>query len=88
MVRIQDAILSVSSLGVLVAGLMAINNDMRRHVMNIVAGNLGELTVVTAPVNKAARMAVHTLNDYQTDSGPLFAFAAFAVVLFGLMFKA
>lgn len=88
MARIHDAVLTVASLGLIVAGLAAFNSDARRHVANIFAGNTGDLAVIVAPVNQAVRVTMQTLNDYQSDSGPMFAFAAVAVVLFGLMFKA
>lgn len=87
MQRIHNGFLAVGGLGALVAGLMAIDSDVRRHVMNLVAGNTSELELVAAPVNRAAHAAIKTLNDYRTDDGPLFAFAAVAVVLFGFLFK-
>jgi hypothetical protein len=88
MQRIYDAFLTTGSIGVIVAGLAAMNDDVRRHIMNLVAGNVvSELAVVAAPVNRAATAAMKTLNDYQTDNGPLFAFGVAAVVLFGFLFK-
>ena len=87
MPRIQDAILSAGGLALLVAGLAAINSDARRHIAQVMVGDTRELAVAVAPIHRAARIAVATLNDYQTDNGALFAFGVAAVVLFGLLFK-
>lgn len=87
MLRIQDALLSAGSVGVIVTGLAAMNDDIRRHVMNVVAGNTSELAIVAAPIGRAATIAMKTMNDYQTDNGVLFAFGVAAVVLFGFLFK-
>jgi hypothetical protein len=87
MLRIHDAILTAGGLGLLVIGLAAINNDVRRHMAHLVGGDTSELVLVAAPINRAARAAVQTLHDYQTDNGALFAFGVAAVVLFGFLFK-
>jgi len=86
--RIQNAIFSVGSLGVLAAVLAAIDRDVRRFVMNVVGGDASELAMITEPIHGAARIAIKTVNDYRTDDAPLFVFAVVAVVLFGFLFKA
>ena len=86
--RIQDALLGAGSLGLLVALLTAIDHDVRRFVTNVLGGDASELVRVTEPVNRAARIAIQTVNDYRTDDAPLFAFAVVAVVLFSFLFKA
>ena len=88
MLRIQDALLGAGGFGLLVAALAAINSDVRRHVVTLVAGDVTELTIIAAPIDRAARVAFRALNDYQTDNGLLFAFGVAAVVLFGFLFKA
>jgi hypothetical protein len=87
MMRIQNAIVSLGGLALLVGALVALNQDMRRHVENILTGNGSELTAITAPVNRAGRVVFQTLNDYRTDEGPMFAFALAAIVLVGFMWK-
>ena len=87
MPRIQDALISAGGFGLLVAGLTAINTDVRRHVVNLGGGNVSELAIVADPIHRAARAAFQTLNDYQSDNGVLVAFGVAAVVLFAFLFK-
>lgn len=84
----HNVILHATALSVLVAGLSAINLDVRRHVVNIVAGDaVSELAIIAAPVNQIGRLAVATLHDYEMANPLLMLFALAAVVLFVLMFR-
>jgi hypothetical protein len=87
MSRIQDAILSACSIGVLVGVLSMVSSDMRRSVTNVLAGDASQLVMVTEPINRAARIVVKTVNGYWTDDFPLFAFGVLGVVLFGFLYK-
>jgi hypothetical protein len=88
MLRIHDAILNCGAFGLLMTGLAAIDSDIRRHLMNMVAGDsMTEMAIVTAPVDRVVRMTFATMRDYQTDNGALFAFAVAAIVLFAFLFK-
>jgi hypothetical protein len=87
MLRIYDALLSAGGIGLLVTAMAAINSDVRRYLGNVFAGDMSDLVAVTVPVNRAARVAVETMNAYKTDDGPLFAFGVAAVVLVGFLFK-
>jgi hypothetical protein len=85
--RIYNAILAVGGIALLLTGLAAINTDMRRYIVNAVHGDARELVIAAAPIDRAARIAVATLNDFHNDNGHLFAFAVAAVVLFALLFR-
>jgi hypothetical protein len=87
MPRIHDAFVSTVGIGLLVGGLTAINADVRRHVVNVAAGDAVEMGVIAAPFTRAARLAFETMSDYQSDNGVLVAFAVAAIVLFGFLFK-
>jgi hypothetical protein len=88
MLRIHDALLNFSAFSLLMTGLAALDNDIRRHLVNMVSGDsMKEMAIITAPVDRVARVAFETLRDYQTDNGALFAFAVAAVVLFAFLFK-
>ena len=55
MLRIHNAILHTVALSLLVAGISAIHKDVRRHIVNIVAGDsMSELTLALAPVEWGA----------------------------------
>ena len=85
--RLYNAILCAGGIALLATGLAAINSDVRRHIVNVFHGDASELVIAAAPIDRAARIAVQTLNHYHTDNGHLFAFAVAAVVLFALLFK-
>jgi hypothetical protein len=89
MLRIHAAILNGLSFCLVVAGMAAIDNNVRRHVVNIITGNAAsELAIVTAPANRFARAALEAVNDYRTDNEYLFGFGVVAAVLFAVLFKA
>jgi hypothetical protein len=88
MLRIHDAILHTISFSLLLAGIMAIDKDVRGHVVKIVAGDSAtELAIIAAPAYQLGRLAVDTLSDYRTENPELVVFAVAAVVLFALMFR-
>ena len=88
MLRIHDALLNCGAFGLLMTALAAIDSDIRRHVLNVVAGDsMKEMAIMTAPVDRVVRVTFETLRDYQTDNGAMFAFAVAAVVLFAFLFK-
>lgn len=88
MLRIHDALMNFGAFGLLMTALAAIDSDIRRHIVNVVAGDsMKEMAIVAAPVDRVMRVAFATVRDYQTDNGELFAFAVAAVVLFAFLFK-
>ena len=87
MLRLYDFILSAGGVGLLVICLAAINSDLRRYIVNIVHGDTRQLLVVAAPINRYARAAMQTVNDYRSDNTEMFAFGVAAFVLVGFLFK-
>ena len=89
MLRIHAAILNGLGFCLLVAAMAAIDNNVRRHVVNVFTGNAAsELAVVTAPANRIVRVAFEAFSDYRTDNEWLFGFGVVAAVLFAVLFKA
>lgn len=89
MLRIHAAILNGLGFCLVVAGMAAIDHNVRRHVVNFVTGDAArELAIITAPANRFARVAFEALSDYRTDNEWLFGFGVVAAVLFAVLFRA
>jgi len=86
--RATEAVLNVGALSIVVAGMAAMNDDVRRHVVNVIAGDRGtELSIISGPADHATRAVFSTLHSYVGSDATLVAFGVAAVVLFTLMIK-
>ena len=75
-------------LTILIAGIAAINDDVRRHVVNVVAGDrASELSLVSGPADRVVHTVYAALHSYAGSDGTLLAFGLGAVVLFTLMIR-
>jgi hypothetical protein len=68
--------------------MAAIDKDVRRHIVNVVAGDSATgLALIAAPVDRLGHLAFELLSDYQTDNPVLVVFGLVAVVLFAFLFR-
>ncbi len=86
--RSGEILIKAGSLCVLVIGMAALNEDLRRHLMNALAGDrASEWAFVAGPTEQLTRQLFATLSDYQLAHGPLVAFGVVGVVLLGFMLR-
>ncbi|HMF94954.1 MAG TPA: hypothetical protein VKE96_11690 [Vicinamibacterales bacterium] len=86
--RLTEIVLSASALFVLVAGAALINDEVRKHVMNVVSGDgATELATIAAPAHRAALAVASTFGDVKAAPSSVVAFCVGAFVLFILMFR-
>ena len=86
--RSIEVFLHAGVLTILVAGIAAFNDDVRRHVVNVVAGDrTSELSLVAGPADRVMHTIYATAHSYAGSDGTLLAFGLGAVVLFTLMIR-
>ena len=86
--RAVDAVIHVSALSLLVACMAAMNDDVRRFVVNMIAGDrVSELMIVAAPLDRVVRGVADSFNALPISHGPMVMFGALAAVLTWMMFK-
>ena len=86
--RATDVFLHAGVFTILIAGIAALNDDVRRHVVNAVAGDrASELSLVAGPADRVVRAIYSTMHSYAGSDGTLLAFGLGAVVLFTLMIR-
>jgi hypothetical protein len=77
-----------ASVAALVAGLAAIDSDIRAHVVGFFSGNApSELSSVDWYVRDAARVVWHSVKDHSFGHGPLITFGVAAGVLLLFMLR-
>lgn len=85
--RTADAMVGVSGLCTLVAGVSFISPEVRTQV-NAFAGNpLPQLSALASRVLDYGNMLARAAGDYAPDSTPFMGFAVVAVVLTLMMFR-
>lgn len=86
--RCAEAILNLGVIGLVVAGMALISDDVRRHLGELVAGDrAGELALVIGPADHLRHLAMDSISGYQSTHGPVVAFAVGAFVLVCFMLK-
>jgi len=86
--RGTEVVLNLAVLCLLMAGMALINDEVRGHLVNVVAGDRAtELSMIAAPVGNVTRVVFATLRQYQGADGSVLAFGVGAVVLLGLMLR-
>ena len=86
--RSIEIFLHAGVLTILIAGIAAFNDDVRRHVVNVVAGDrTSELSLVAGPADRVMHTIYATAHSYAGSDGTLLAFGLGAVVLFTLMIR-
>jgi hypothetical protein len=86
--RVAEGILSISSLGILVATMSALNENVRKEVVNLLTGDAANnLAMASAGVQRTTFTATQTVLDFVHVNTPLVAFSFVAVVLLLLMLR-
>jgi len=86
--RAVDAAIHFSALSLLVACMAAMNDDVRRFVVNLIAGDrMTELMLVAEPLDRIVRSVADSFNALPISHGPMVMFGVLAAVLTWLMFK-
>ena len=72
----------------LVAGMMAINDDMRKRIVDVLAGDpSSQFATVTVQAKRSMQLTSSTLSDYAAGHEPLMLFGLVATVLLLLMLR-
>jgi len=86
--RATEAVLNVGALSIIVAGVTAMNDDVRRHIVNVIAGDrAAELSIISGPAGRVTHTVFSTIHGFVGSDATLVAFGVGAVVLFTLMFR-
>lgn len=85
--RGTEAILQFASVGLLLAAMAVMNEDVRRTIADVLSGDgAAELMNVAAPLQHYVSMAIDTIGPYA--NGSMLLLAGVSVVLVGFMFRA
>jgi hypothetical protein len=86
--RVTDSLLSVGSLGVLIAAMAAVNATFREHVAGILAANPSDnFAIASSSFNRTSQFVIGTAVEYADSNAPMVLFASVAVVLLLLMLR-
>lgn len=84
--RFTEGLLSVGSIGALLAAMAAIDETARRELVGVLSGEpSNKLALAGAALQRAAHLVMNTVGDYSAGHTPLVLFALAAVALFLLM---
>jgi hypothetical protein len=86
--RITEGVLSVGSIGVLVAAMAAIDETFRGQLLGMLNGESStQLALAGVGLQRATRMVMETVGDYRAVHSPLMFFVLAAGALFLLMLR-
>ena len=86
--RFTEGLLSVASIAALVSAMSAIDESVRRQLVDALSGGVSNgLGLAGASLQRTAYMAVGTVGDYGAAHTPLVFFVLVAVALFVLMLR-
>jgi hypothetical protein len=82
--RLRDGAMSAASVGVVVAGMAAIDETTNGYVARVINGDFQMSTLMP---NLRVHRIMQTVTDFGEANAPMVLFAGVAAVLFVLMFK-
>ena len=86
--KATDAMIGVSSVCSVLAGLSVFSVEVRAWIANLLAGDpAGEVSTMAFRAQGFGHEVVRSLNVYRAENGPMVAFGVVAVLLALLMFK-